>query len=74
MARRTLYLPDSVESLVREKAKTGESFSAAAARLIEIGARRKGRRKAPRYVGSGHGPRDLGMLAEQYLREPVAAR
>ncbi len=74
MPRKTLNLPDSVEALVREKAQAGESFSAAAARLIQEGARSTGRRKAPRYVASGQGPRDLGRLAEQYLREPVASR
>lgn len=74
MARRTLSLPDSIETLVRENAQPGESFSAAAARLIQEGARGRGHRKPPRYVSSGQGPRDLGRLAEQYLREPVSAR
>jgi hypothetical protein len=72
MARRTLSLPDSVETLVRENAHDGESFSAAAARLIQQGA--SGPKKAPRYVASGDGPRDLGRMAERYLREPIAAR
>lgn len=74
MARRTLNLPDSVEALVREKALEGESFSAAASRLIQEGARGRGARKAPRYVASGEGPRDLGRMAERYLRRPVPAR
>jgi len=74
MARRTLNLPDSVEVLVRERAKPGESFSAAAVRLILDGARRKGSRKPPRYVASGQGPRDLGRMAEEYLREPITVR
>jgi hypothetical protein len=39
MARRTLSLPDSIEALVRENARAGESFSAAASRLIQQGVR-----------------------------------
>lgn len=74
MARRTLSLPDSIEELVRERAKEGESFSAAAVRLIQAGARAGGHKKAPRYVASGKGPRDLGRMAERYLREPTTER
>ena len=74
VVRRTVNLPDSVEELAREHAEEGESFSATVARLIEAGARATGRRRSPRYVGSGDGPDDLGRLAERYLREPVAAR
>lgn len=74
MARRTLSLPDSVEAMVRERADEGESFSAAAARLIQAGARAGGGKRVPRYVASGKGPRDLGRMAERYLREPKTAR
>ncbi len=74
MARRTLNLPDSVEALVRESAADGESFSAAASRLIEAGAAAKGRLRRPRYVGSGAGPHDLGRLAESYLRDLIIER
>lgn len=74
MARRTLSLPDSVEELVREQAEEGESFSAAAARLIQAGSRAGGLKKVPRYVASGTGPRDLGRMAEKYLRQPKTAR
>jgi hypothetical protein len=74
MGRKTLNLPDSVEALVRESAKEGESFSAAACRLILQGASRRGGKKPPRYVGSFEGPRDLGRMAERYLREPVTSR
>lgn len=70
MARRTLSLPDSVESLVRENAMEGESFSAAASRLIQEGvAARRKKKKVPAYVGAGSGPRDLGRMAEKYLRD-----
>lgn len=74
MARRTLNLPDSIEELVRENAREGESFSAAAARLIQEGASTGGSKKPPRYVGAGRGPRDLGRLAETYLRELIVSR
>ncbi|MGZ6494238.1 MAG: hypothetical protein ACXVEX_13085 [Actinomycetota bacterium] len=74
MARRTLNLPESVVQLVQERAREGESFSAAASRLIEAGARATSARKRPRYVASGEGPTDLGRAAERYLREPVASR
>jgi hypothetical protein len=74
VARRTLNIPDSVEALVREQCLEGESFSAAATRLILAGAQAAGVRKPPRYVGSGSGPRDLGLMAESYLRAPVVAR
>jgi hypothetical protein len=74
MARRTIYLPDSTEARVRELAHEGESFSAAVARMIEAGARSLEGGKAPRYVAAGEGPEDLGIRAEDYLREPAAGR
>jgi hypothetical protein len=73
MIRRTLSMPDSVDTLVRERAHEGESFSAAAVRLIVEGARRGGP-KRPRYVATGTGPRDLGRNAERYLSDPVPIR
>lgn len=42
VARRTLSFPDSIEDLVRENAREGESFSTTAARLIQQGARTRG--------------------------------
>jgi hypothetical protein len=74
MARRTVNLPDSVESLAREHAQEGESFSATVSRLIEAGARATRGPSRPRYLGSGEGPDELGRLAEHYLRELVTAR
>ena len=74
MARRTLNLPDSVDALVRESLLDGESFSAAATRLIEAGAKAGGKARRPRYVASGEGPVDLGRLAEEYLRELISVR
>jgi hypothetical protein len=69
MARRTVYLPESVEKLAREAAHPGESFSAAVSRLIEAGVRATRGLRVPSYVGSAEGPGDLGINAEKYLRE-----
>jgi hypothetical protein len=74
MARRTVYLTDSVEELARRSAASGESFSLTVSRLIETGARAVDGPTAPRYVGSGEGPSDLARAAERYLREPIEAR
>jgi hypothetical protein len=71
MPRRTVNLPESVDATVRELAEEGESFSAAVARLIEIGARSVRGKRRPKYVASGEGPDDLGLLAERYLRDVV---
>ena len=72
MARRTIYLPDSVEALARAQAREGESFSATIARLIEDGARAANGPAVPSYVGSWAGPGDLSRNAERYLREIFA--
>jgi hypothetical protein len=73
VVRRTVSLPDSVDALVRGRMRSGESYSGAVAQLIEAGAAIEGKR-APRCVASGEGPRDLGRLAEKYLREMVVSR
>lgn len=68
VARRTIYLPDSIEEMVREHAAEGESFSAAIVRLVEIGAREEEQHVPLDYIGSGEGgPDDLGINAEKYL-------
>jgi hypothetical protein len=69
MARRTIYLPESVEKLARENAREDESFSATVARLIEAGARVAGTNDFPDWMGAGEGPEDLGLNHEKYLRE-----
>ena len=74
MARRTIYLPESVDSLIRNAAEDGESYSAALARLVEAGSRALRGRKPPGYVGSGEGPTDLGRRADQYLKDLVRSR
>ena len=67
MPRRTIYLPESVEKLVREHAREDESFSAAVVRLIELGALTPGEEDWPDWIGSFEGPGDLGINAEKYL-------
>jgi len=71
MVRRTVTLPEAIDALVRDHAVEGESFSACAARLILEGARKRGSKKPPSYVGSGSGSRDLSQKVERYLRDPV---
>jgi predicted CopG family antitoxin len=65
--RKTIYLPDSIEELVREHAAEGESFSATIVRLVEIGAREDEHHVPLEYIGAGEGPGDLGINAEKYL-------
>lgn len=69
MARRTIYLPDGIESLARANAREGESFSATIARLIEQGVRVDAERTRPDWIGAGEGPGDLAIDAERYLAE-----
>ena len=69
MARRTIYLPESVEKLARENAREGESFSATVSRLIEAGARAGEEQRLPDWIGSFEGPEDFGLNSEEYLRE-----
>lgn len=71
MARRTIYLPESVEALARVNAREGESFSATVARLIEVGAEAGGWDEMPDWIGSGEGPEDLGINAEKHLQEII---
>jgi hypothetical protein len=67
MARRTIYLPDGIEELVRAQAQEGESFSATLVRLIELGALGDDESERPDWIGSFEGPGDLGINAEKYL-------
>ncbi len=67
MARRTIYLPDSAEELVREHAREGESFSATVLRLIEQGALGTGEEDWPEWFGSIEGPGDWGINFEKYI-------
>jgi hypothetical protein len=74
MARRTIYLPQTVDELVRASAEEGESYSAVVARLIEAGVRLTKGGRTVSYAASGDGPDDLGRLAESYLHDLVRAR
>lgn len=75
MPRRTIYLPDSVEKLIREHVREGDSFSATVVRLIELGAAEDidfgptDEVELPLgYIGAGKGgPPDLAINAEKYL-------
>lgn len=74
MVRRTVNLADAIDEQVREATEVGESYSAAVARLLELGIKATGRRPRPAWVGAGEGPPDMGRRAEDYLREPVDLR
>jgi len=67
VARRTIYLPDSAEELVREHAREGESFSATVLRLVELGALGGGEEDWPEWIGSIEGPGDWGINFEKYV-------
>lgn len=67
MARRTIYLPDSIEALVHEHAREDESFSATIARLVELGTSTGDEENWPDWIGSGEGPGDLSINLEKYL-------
>ena len=73
MVRKTITLPESTVTYVLEASHEGESFSAAVARLLAERARSDGSRM-PSYVGSGEGPPDLSIRAEEDLRDILEAR
>jgi hypothetical protein len=67
MPRRTIYLPESVENLVRKQALDNESFSATTVRLIELGALNADKEDWPEWIGSIEGPGDWGINFEKYI-------
>jgi hypothetical protein len=68
MVRRTVTLPDSIDSRVRDAAYDGESFSAAVTRLLGEGLASTENR--PDWIGSGDsGDGTLSMRVEEVLRE-----
>ena len=68
MPRRTIYLPDTTEEMLREHARKGESFSATIVRLVELGVREDEHQVPLDYIGAGNsGLPDLGINAEKYL-------
>jgi len=71
MVRRTVTLPDKLDTRVRDAADDGESFSAAVARLLEAGL--SGDRERLAWIGSGDsGDPDLGFRVEEVLAELAA--
>lgn len=71
MVRRTVTLPDGLDTRVRDAAEEGESFSAAVSRLLEAGL--SGRRERLAWIGSGDsGDPDLGFRVEEVLEELAA--
>ncbi len=67
MPRKTIYISESTVELVEGHAREGESFSATAVRLIELGALEDEKYVPLNYFGAGEGPGDLGINAEKYL-------
>lgn len=68
MPRRTIYLPDGTEGLVRERSIPGESFSATIVRMLEFAAQEEDNLPPLDYIGAGRsGLPDLGINAEKYL-------
>ena len=71
MVRRTISVPPAIDDVIRRIAEEEGSYSAAVARLVEEATKRAGKVRRPPYVGSGEGPRDLGSMAETYLRRAM---
>jgi hypothetical protein len=73
MVRRTISLPKAIDDLVSEAAEDRESYSAAAARLIEAGARAFKRGSVPAWIGAGRsrGPKDFARRYERYVEEAL---
>jgi hypothetical protein len=68
--RRTIHISERTEECVRELAEEGESFSAAASRLIDAGAAALRGHRPPSFVGVADGPsEELGRRAEEILAE-----
>jgi hypothetical protein len=76
MPRKTIHIPDTTETLVNERAREGESFSATVVRLIELGALDdeldaaldQNEEFPLGYIGASKGgPPDLAINAEKYL-------
>jgi hypothetical protein len=75
IARRTIRLPKPIDDLVIDTAQDGESYSAAAARLIEAGARALRRGTVPAWIGAGQsrGPKDFARRYERNVGEAQSA-
>lgn len=72
MVRRTITLPDSLDTRVREQVGDNESFSAAITRLVEAALERDPEPLA--WIGSGQSDDpDLALQLEQVMDELLAA-
>ena len=72
MVRRTITLPDSLDTRVREHVGDNESFSAAITRLVEAALERDSEPLA--WIGSGQsGDPDLALHLEEVMEELLAA-
>ena len=76
MVRRTVSLTQRIDTLIRDAAHPGESYSATVVRLIEAGARALGEGRAPGFIGiaDDEGPDDLSRNVETYMRQILANR
>jgi hypothetical protein len=71
VVRRTISLPPAVDEKIRKVAEEEGSYSAAVVRLVEEGAKRKGKSDLPDWIGSGEGPADLSENLDKYIREAL---
>lgn len=68
VVRRTITLPDALDTRVRAVAGDGESFSGAVSRLLEASLREH--RSRPAWIGSGEsGDPELALHVEEVLAE-----
>lgn len=76
MVRRTISLPKAIDDMVSDAAEDQESYSAAAARLIEAGARALRKGRVPAWIGAGRstGPKDFARRYERYIEEAFKQR
>lgn len=76
MVRRTISIPKAIDDLVSDAADDEESYSAAAARLIEAGARALKKGRVPAWIGAGlgTGPSDFARRYEHYIDEAFKQR
>jgi len=71
VVRRTISLPPAVDEKIRKVAEEEGSYSAAVVRLVEEGAKRKGKVDLPDWIGSGEGPADLSENLDKYIRQAL---
>jgi hypothetical protein len=65
MVRRTISIPEHIDTLIRQTATEGESFSAAVARLVQQGIQNG--RPLPSWIGSATSTGDFPWDEEEHL-------